>query len=120
MYAGYQNEKIVLVADTQEELANNKFMVFDKIEELSEPYELYNGEYISSAEAAYRRAEDEKQAQIKALQEQLDTLDLKAIRALRAIQAGTGTEADSAKLAELEAQAAEVRRQIRELEESAS
>lgn len=117
MYAGYQNEKIVLTADTREELANNKFMVFDKIEELSEPYELYNGEYISSTEAAIRRADDEKAAHIKELQEQLDTLDLKAIRALRAIQAGTGTEADTAKLAELEAQAAEVRRQIQELGE---
>lgn len=117
MYAGYQNEKIVLTADTQEELANNKFMVFDKIEELSEPYELYNGEYISSAEAAIRRAEDEKQAQIKALQEQLDTLDLKAIRALRAIQAGTGTEADQTKLSELEEEAGDVRRRIQELQE---
>ena len=115
MYAGYQNEKIVLTADTQEELANNKFMVFDKIEELSEPYELYNGEYISSAEAAIRRAEDEKAAQIKALQEQLDTLDLKAIRALRAIQAGVGTEEDTQRIAALEEQAEEIREQLRQL-----
>lgn len=116
MFAGYQNEKIVLVKDTKEEIENAPCMVFDKIEELSEPYELYNGEYITSAEAETRRAAEEKAAQIKSLQEQLDTLDLKAIRALRAIQAGTGTEADTARLAEIEADAADVREQIRQLQ----
>lgn len=120
MFLGYQNEKIALVADTREELENNKFMKFDNIVESEVDYELYNGEYLTVTEAAERKATDEKAAQIKALQEQLDTLDLKAIRALRAIQAGTGTEADSAKLAEIEAQAEEVRKQIRDLEESAS
>ena len=43
---------------------------------------------------------------------QLEELDFKCIRALRAIAAGTGTEADTARLAELEAQAAELREQI--------
>ena len=117
MFAGYQNEKIVLVADTREELANNKFMQFDKIEELSEPYELYNGEYISSAEAAYRRAEAEKEAKRKSLLDQLDALDLKCIRALRAIGAGEGTQQDTEKLAELESQAEEIRHQLRLIDE---
>lgn len=115
MYLGYQSEKIALVADIREELANNKFMKFDRIEESTEDYELYNGEYLTVAEAAERKAADEKAAQIKALQEQLDALDLKAIRALRAIQAGTGTEADTTRLAELEAQAEEIREQLRNL-----
>lgn len=59
--------------------------------------------------------EKQKQEQIKSLQGQLDTLDLKTIRALRAIQAGTGTEEDTAKLEELENQAEELRQQIKDI-----
>lgn len=59
--------------------------------------------------------EQQKQAQIKELQAQLDTLDLKCIRALRAIQAGVGTEADTAKLAELEQQAETIRKEIQDI-----
>lgn len=115
MYAGYQKEKIVLVKDTQEELQNIPYMVFDKIEELSEPYELYKGEYITSTEADIRRAADEKADSIKELQEQLDTLDLKAIRALRAIQTKEDVPADHERLSDLEAQAESIREQLREL-----
>lgn len=60
-------------------------------------------------------AEQEKQAQKADLIAQLDALDLKTIRALRAIQAGTGTDADVQRLAELEAQAAEIRQHLQEL-----
>ena len=116
MFLGYQGEIIALVADTREELDNNKFMKFDRIEESQVDYELYNGEYLTVTEAAERKAADDKAAQIKALQEQLDTLDLKAIRALRALQAGTGTEADSERLAEIEEQAGDIRKQIQELQ----
>ena len=49
---------------------------------------------------------------------QLDTLDLKCIRALRAIQAGQGTEADTERLQQLEAQAEEIRAQLQDLQES--
>ena len=117
MFAGYQNEKIVLVADTREELENAPCIVFDNIEELPEDYELYEGEYVTVTEAAERKAEAAKQARIKELQEQLDNLDLKAIRALRAIQAGVGTEADAQRIAYLEEQAEEVREQLRQLGE---
>lgn len=117
MFLGYQSEKIVLVADTKKELENNKFIKFDEIVETSDIYVLYRGEYLIKSEADERKAEDEKKAHIKSLQEQLDVLDLKAIRALRAIQAGVGTEEDAAKLAELEAQAEEIRRQIKDLQE---
>lgn len=116
MFLGYQGEKIVLVANTKKELENNKFMKFDKIVKTSKEYVLYNGEYITAEQAAERQAAAEKAAHIAQLQAQLDALDLKAIRALRAIQAGTGTEADSAKLAALEAQAEEIRKQIKELQ----
>ena len=57
----------------------------------------------------------QKQAQKTELIAQLDDLDLKAIRALRALSAGVGTVEDKAKLEELESQAAEIRRQIKEL-----
>ena len=116
MFLGYQNEKIVLATDTKEELENAPCMVFDKIVKTSKEYVLYKGEYITAEQAEARQAAAEKEAHIAQLQAQLDTIDLKAIRALRAIQAGTGTEADSAKLAELEAQAEEIRRQIKELQ----
>ena len=116
MFLGYQGEIIALVANTREELENNKFMKFDRIEESAVNYELYNGEYLTVTEAAESKDADAKAAQIKALQEQLDTLDLKAIRALRALQAETGTEADRSKLVELETQATDIRAQIQALQ----
>lgn len=61
------------------------------------------------------KAAQQKQAQKTELIAQLDDLDLKAIRALRALSAGVGTVEDKAKLEELESQAAEIRRQIKEL-----
>lgn len=116
MFLGYQKEKIVLTANTREELENNKFTHFDRIEETAEEYVQHNGEYMLKADAEAAQAAAEKQAQKEALLAQLDTLDLKAIRALRAIQAGTGTEADQTKLAELEEQAGDIRQQIQELD----
>ena len=115
MFLGYQNEKVVLVADTKEELENAPCMVFDKIEESSVDYELYNGEYMTSAEAQAKREQAEKEAHIKELKEQLDALDLKSLRALRAIQAGVGTEVDTQRIAALEEQAEEIREQLRQL-----
>ena len=62
-----------------------------------------------SAEERQEQAEQKRKAEIMS---QLDAIDLKCIRALRAIQAGTGTEADQERLAELEEQAAELRKQL--------
>lgn len=59
--------------------------------------------------------EQEKQNQINELIEQLDIIDLKTVRPLRAIQSGQGTEEDQQMLNELEAQAEEIRQQIRDL-----
>ena len=115
MFLGYQKEKIVLTANTREELENNKFTHFDRIEETAEEYVQYNGEYVLKAEAEAAQAAAEKQAQKEALLAQLDTLDLKAIRALRAIQAGVGTNEDEEILAELEDQAEQIRQQLKEL-----
>lgn len=65
----------------------------------------------------YTAAEQQEQAEEKRradIMAQLDAIDLKCIRALRAISAGTGTEADTARLAELEAQAEELRKSLKE------
>lgn len=115
MFLGYQNDKIALIADTEAELTNNRFMKFDRIEESADDYVLYNGEYITASEAETRQAEDAKQAQRAELLAQLDTLDLKTIRSMRAIQAGTATADDREKLSEIEAQAEEVRQQLKAL-----
>ena len=47
MFLGYQNKKIVLVANTKEELENAPCMVFDKIVETDKDYFLHNGEYVT-------------------------------------------------------------------------
>lgn len=47
MFLGYQNNKIVLVANTKEELENAPCMVFDEIVETDENYFLHNGEYVT-------------------------------------------------------------------------
>lgn len=82
-----------------------------------------NGYEIRETETALEAwglTEAEKQEQTKEatkqeLMAQLDALDLKCIRALRAIQSGNGTADDAAKLEALEAQAADLRKQIQEL-----
>lgn len=111
MFIGYQNNKIVLTANTREELENNKFMTFDDIVETDVNYTLYNGEYLTPEQVQ----EKEAQAHKADLIAQLDALDLKCIRSIRAIQAGTGTDDDTAKLAEYEEQAAQIRAQLQEL-----
>ncbi len=47
MFLGYQNNKIVLVADTKEELENAPCIVFDEIVETDKNYFLHNGEYVT-------------------------------------------------------------------------
>lgn len=108
---GYQNEKIVLTANTREELESNKFMTFDNIVETDANYTLYNGEYLTPQQVQEKQVAAQKAALIA----ELDEIDLKCIRSIRAIQAGTGTEEDTEKLAEYEAQAAQIRQQLQEL-----
>ena len=62
-----------------------------------------------TAAEQHEQAEEKRKAEIMA---KLDALDLKCIRALRAISAGTGTEADTERLAALEAEAEELRKQL--------
>lgn len=108
MFLGYQNNKIVLTANTREELENTPCMTFDRIEETDVNYTLYNGEYLTDEEVLVKQ----KEARKKKLLAELDALDLKCIRAIRAIQAGTGTDDDTARLAELEEQAEEIRKEL--------
>lgn len=48
MFLGYQNNKIMYIANTRQELENIPCISFDKIEETNETYFLYNGEYVTS------------------------------------------------------------------------
>ena len=47
MFLGYQNNKIILVANTKEELENAPCIVFDEIVETDKNYFLHNGEYVT-------------------------------------------------------------------------
>lgn len=112
MFLGKQNGHIALVANTREELENTPCIAFDEIEETDIEYTLYNGKYLTPAELEQAQKQNQREELIK----QLDDLDLNAIRPLRAIQAGTGTQDDTDKLEELEAQAEQIRAELRELE----
>lgn len=72
----------------------------------------YNGSWYVAGYAPEEPEAERKEKAKKDLMAQLDALDLKCIRALRAIQSGNGTAEDTAKLADLEAQAEEIRQQL--------
>ena len=114
MFLGYQNNKIVLTANTREELEQTPCMSFDRIEESDLEYTLYNGEYLTPEEVEVK----EKEAQIASYKEQLVKVDEKSARSMRAVLAGTATEDDRTFLANLEAQAEDLRRQIKELQDT--
>ena len=63
MFVGYQNEKIMFIADTREELENLPCVVLDKIEETSEEYILHNGEYLLKSEAESLQNQEEINSQ---------------------------------------------------------
>lgn len=117
--------KVILQAETNMEIKatlNKPYTEKDRLDFIVE-HNHKNGYEVKETETALEAlgytaeeiAEKEKQAHKADLVAQLDALDLKTIRALRAIQAGQGTDADVQRLAELEAQAAEIRQQLQEL-----
>lgn len=63
-------------------------------------------------------AEQEKAKKITEYKQELKEIDEKSARSMRAKLAGTSTEADDAFLANLEAQASEIRQKIKELQEN--
>ena len=54
MYLGYQNNKVVMIAESKTELENMPCIRFDKIEECSREIELVDGEYLFTDEEAYK------------------------------------------------------------------
>ena len=64
------------------------------------------------------KAQKEKEAQIALLKAQLVKVDEKSSRSIRAIVAGTATEEDRTFLENLEIQAEDLRRQIKELQDA--
>ena len=112
MWLGYQKNKIVLAAQSREELENAPCMVFDRIEESAEDYVLWGGEYILKAQA---ETAQEEQAKILAVTTLEDRYGLpRATRtALLALQA-QGVELDKqlmARVEEVEEAAAPLRTQ---------
>ena len=112
MFLGYQKNKIVLAAQSREELENAPCMVFDRIEESAEDYVLWGGEYILKAQA---ETAQEEQAKILAVTTLEDRYGLpRATRtALLALQA-QGVELDKqlmARVEEVEEAAAPLRTQ---------
>lgn len=67
MFLGYQEnngvEFIAGVANTREELENNDFVKYTRIEEKVDEYKLFNGSYITVAEAL-EKAKEDKRAEI--------------------------------------------------------
>lgn len=113
MFLGYQNNKIVLTANTREELESNKFMTFDDIVETDVNYTLYNGEYLTDEQLSEKQEQARKQELIAELAE----IDEKEIRPMAAIAAGIATDEDRQRLAEYEAQKATIRQQLQQLGE---
>lgn len=80
MFLGYQNNKIVLVANTKEELENAPCVKFDIIEETDKEYLLYKGNYVLKEEAEKLKSQEQKGERIKELKQLLSNTDYKAIK----------------------------------------
>lgn len=57
MFLGYQENKIVLAANTRFEIENAPMIDISKIEETAEEYVLWNGKYVKKSEAVPDREE---------------------------------------------------------------
>lgn len=77
----------------------------------------YNGAWYVAGYAP-EKPEPTKEEKIAELQKKLVVVDEKSARSMRAILAETATEEDRAFLGQLEAQAEDLRQQIRDLEEA--
>lgn len=75
----------------------------------------YTGDWYVAGYAPTKPASVEKEEKTQELKAQLTAIDEKSNRSMRAILAGTATESDRTFLANLEAQAAELRQQIHNL-----
>lgn len=57
MFLGYQNNKIVLAANTRAEIENAPLIETTKIEETAEEYVLQNGKYVKASDTVFDKAE---------------------------------------------------------------
>ncbi len=57
MFLGYQDNKIVLVAQTRAEIENAPLIETTKIEETTEEYVLRNGKYVKASDAVPDKTE---------------------------------------------------------------
>ena len=80
MYLGYQENRIVLVAETREELENSTCIKFDRIEETDKEYTLYNGEYLLKEEVEKIEQAKATESRIAELKQLLADTDYKAIK----------------------------------------
>lgn len=78
----------------------------------------WNGAWYLVGYVPQEPEEHAKQKRIEELKQQLKELDTKSARSIRAILAETATEDDRDFLANLESQAEELRRQIKELQDT--
>lgn len=104
MFIAKNNDLIILAKETREELEQAlQFMVYTSVEETDIDYQLYGGEYLTPEEIEVKNKERKRQE----ILDELDKLDLKSIRAIRAN--------DEEYIAQYEAQAQELRKQLQEL-----
>ncbi len=57
MFLGYQGDKIVLTAQTRAELEKTPFIQMDKIEETTDNYLLWNGNFVKKENAVLNKDE---------------------------------------------------------------
>ncbi len=94
MYLGYQGELLSMVASTREELEKNPFIKFDRIEESSENYELFDGKYYPVNDELVAAKNEEIRKQRQSWYEQ--HTDPLASRKLRRQALGLWTDEDEA------------------------
>lgn len=85
MFIGYQNDKIVFIAETKEELENMPCVILDRIEETGVEYVSHNGEYKPKAEVEALLHRENTESQIEELKAELgktDYIDNKFIEAM--------------------------------------
>lgn len=106
MFLGYQNNKIKFY--TEQPLDETLYNL-DRVEETQDEYVLDGDEYVLNDEEQQQKAQQKAIAQrVAELKEELNQLDLKSIRAIRS--------GDTEYIERYEAEAEELREQIRELE----
>lgn len=73
MFIGYQNNKVVMIGSTREELENAKCIKFTKIEETDKTYFLHNGEYVYEV-SFEQQVEDMSNARAQLYAQRVDPL----------------------------------------------